>query len=275
MRWDLIHRTEFRYATPAKESFNQVRLQPMNAEGQNIEAFDLKVQPTARLRQYKDFYSNVVHHFEVPEPHEVLVIESKVRALTQAPAQLPDAIKPFPLHRIGEAASAFRCHDFLNASKFVDVEPETWRLALDAVNGETDAWQAAQAVVGFVNGYLKYASNSTSVHTHMREVLTHRQGVCQDFAHVALGLCRAIKIPALYVSGYLATEAASATHAWIEVFIPEVGWRGMDPTHKRQVDETYLKLAVGRDYADVAPVSGHYKGTQDRKMEVTVKIQTA
>ena len=275
MRWDIVHRTEFRYATPAQESFNQVRLQPMNAESQKIEAFDLKVQPNARLRQYKDFYSNVVHHFEVPEPHEVLVIESMVRALTQAPAQLPYDINPFPLNRIGEAASAFRCHDFLNASKFVDVEPETWRLALDAVNGETDAWQAAQAVVRFVNGYIKYTSNSTSVHTHMRDVLARQQGVCQDFAHVALGFCRAIKIPALYVSGYLATEAASATHAWIEVFIPELGWRGMDPTHNRQVDETYLKLAVGRDYADVAPVSGHYKGTQDRKMDVTLKIQTA
>ena len=92
MRWDLVHRTEYRYATPAKESFNQVRLQPMNAEGQKIEAFDLKVQPATRLRQYKDFYLNVVHHFEVPDPHEVLVIESKVRALTQAPAQLPEDI---------------------------------------------------------------------------------------------------------------------------------------------------------------------------------------
>lgn len=274
MRWDIIHRTEYRYSTPAKESFNQVRLQPMSAEGQQIESFDLSVQPVTRLRQYKDFYANVVHHFEIPEPHERLLIESKVRALTQTPASLSNESQPFPLDRIGEAASAFRCHDFLNASKYVDVEPQTWRLALDAINGATDAWQAAQAISEFVHGHIAYTANSTSVHTHMREVLAHRKGVCQDYAHVALGLCRSIKIPALYVSGYLATEAASATHAWIEVFIPDIGWRGLDPTHKCQVDETYLKLAVGRDYADVAPVSGHYKGTQDRKMEVTVKIET-
>ncbi len=274
MRWDIVHRTEYRYATPAKESFNQVRLQPMNAEGQKIEAFELKVLPAVRLRQYRDFYANVVHHFEIPEPHEALAIESRVKAITEAPTPLAADATLFPLDRIGEAGRSFRCHDFLNASKYVDLEPETWRLALDAVNGETDVWRAAQAITRFVHSSITYASNSTSVHTHMREVLHHRHGVCQDFAHVALGLCRAIKIPALYVSGYLATEAANATHAWIEAFVPETGWRGLDPTHNRQVDETYLKLAVGRDYADVAPVSGHYKGTQDRKMDVVVKIET-
>jgi transglutaminase-like putative cysteine protease len=83
-----------------------------------------------------------------------------------------------------------------------------------------------------------------------------------------------VKIPALYVSGYLATESASATHAWVEVFIPSVGWRGLDPTHNCQTDESYLKLAIGRDYDDVAPVTGHYKGTLERKMEVAVQIST-
>jgi len=246
----------------------------MTTVDQKVEAFDLSVQPATQLRQYRDFYANVVHHFEIPEPHELLVIESKVQAVTQSPAALAESATPFPWERIGEAASSLRCHDFLGASRFVDVEPETWRLAIDAVDGQTDTWQAAQAIMRFVNAHLAYAANSTSVHTHMREVLARRQGVCQDFAHVALGLHRAIKIPALYVSGYLATQAASATHAWIEVFIPETGWRGLDPTHNRLVDATYLKVAVGRDYADVAPVSGHYKGTKDRKMEVAVKIET-
>ena len=81
-----------------------------------------------------------------------------------------------------------------------------------------------------------------------------------------------MQAPLLYVSGYLATERASATHAWTEVLIPGVGWQALDPTHNRQPDETYVKIAVGRDYADVAPVAGNYKGTTDRKMEVTVKI---
>ena len=108
--------------------------------------------------------------------------------------------------------------------------------------------------------------------TPLEEVLAKRRGVCQDFAHLAIASLRSLGLPALYVSGYLATEAANATHAWMEVLIPGLGWRGLDPTHNRPVDETYIKLAVGRDYADVAPVSGNYKGTTDRKLEVEVKI---
>jgi transglutaminase-like putative cysteine protease len=274
MRWAIVHRTEYRYATPAKESFNQVRLQPMNTAEQTVENFQLSVLPAAKLLHYHDFYANVVHHFEIPEPHENLVIESTVQALTRPPATLAEDATVYPLERIGEAARSLRCHDFVNPSRYVDVEPVTWRLALDAIDGATDTWQAVQAITKFVHGHLTYVSNSTSVHTHMQEVLAQRQGVCQDFAHVALGLCRAVKIPALYVSGYLATEAASATHAWLEAFLPEIGWRGLDPTHNRLVDQSYLKIAVGRDYADVAPVCGHYKGTRERKMDVAVKIET-
>jgi transglutaminase-like putative cysteine protease len=107
----------------------------------------------------------------------------------------------------------------------------------------------------------------------MRDVLQDRRGVCQDFAHVMLGLCRVLKIPALYVSGYLATETASATHAWVEVLIPGVGWCALDPTHNRPTDEQYIKIAVGRDYSDVPPVAGNYKGTTDRQLSVTVNIR--
>src|SRR6266568_4751347 len=129
--------------------------------------------------------------------------------------------------------------------------------------------------MGFVHSHISYDPKATSVHTHMQEVLAQRKGVCQDFAHVAIGLFRAAKIPALYVSGYLATESASATHAWMEVFIPGLGWRALDPTHNRQTDETYVKIAVGRDYADVPPVTGNYKGTTDRRMQVQVSIRRA
>jgi transglutaminase-like putative cysteine protease len=124
----------------------------------------------------------------------------------------------------------------------------------------------------FVHGFLKYESNSTHVHTHMSELLRDRRGVCQDFAHLLIGLCRARKIPARYVSGYLATEAASATHAWVEVFLPGYGWRGLDPTHNCQIGETYVKIGNGRDYADVPPISGHYRGTREHTMTVDVKI---
>jgi len=273
MKWEILHRTEYNYAAPVRDSFNEVRLQPFSNESQTLDHFLLKVLPAARLRHHHDFYSNVVHHFEIPEPHNNLVVESHLGVTTQPQSPLAATDSPWPLAEISAALREGRVLDFLQESRFVALSPEAWRLALDATDGVTDAWQAALAIMKCVHSQFAYLPNSTSVHTHMREVLKERRGVCQDFAHVMIGMCRVLKIPALYVSGYLATETASATHAWMEVFIPGVGWRSLDPTHNRQTDETYVKIAVGRDYADVPPITGNYKGTTDRKMKVQVSIK--
>jgi len=173
---------------------------------------------------------------------------------------------------MNEAPNIERCFDYLQSSHFIELSPAIWKLALDATDGVDDAWLAVLALMKWVNTQFKYESNSTHVHTHVNEVIQDRRGVCQDFAHLLIGLCRSLKIPARYVSGYLATETASATHAWVEVFFPDHGWRSLDPTHDCQPGETYIKLGNGRDYADVAPISGNYRGTLERKMEVEVKI---
>jgi transglutaminase-like putative cysteine protease len=273
MKWEIIHRTEYTYASPVSDSFNEVRLQPVSDEWQHVNDFLLKVLPATRLRHHRDFYSNVVHHFEIPEPHITLLVEGLLHVTTRPRPALADSETPFPLARIGEAAREPRVFDFLQESRFVDLSPETWRLALDAAVDAVDTWQTALAIMRFVHAQVKYESKSTHVHTHMSDVLRERRGVCQDFAHVMIGMCRALKIPALYVSGYLATEIASATHAWMEVLIPGIGWRALDPTNNRQINDNYIKIAVGRDYADVPPVTGNYKGTTDRKMDVSVKIK--
>ena len=174
-----------------------------------------------------------------------------------------------------EAGQSDRCFDFVQASRFTDTSPETWRLAVDATEGQTDAWQAALAIMRFVHGRMAYEPQTTHVHTQAREALAEGRGVCQDFAHVMIGLCRAAQIPARYVSGYLATQRAGGTHAWTEVFIPSVGWVALDPTHNSQPGETYVKIATGRDYNDVPPLRGTYRGTQERTMEVAVEIRPA
>jgi len=273
MKFEIIHRTIFRYVSPVHDSFNEVRLQPFSNEYQSVDDFLLKVLPAARLQHHHDFYSNTIHRFEIAEPHSTLLVESHLRVTTRLPVWPARTDTPFPLARIGEALPEPRGFDFLQDSHYVEASPEVWRLALDATAGITDTWQVCLALLKFINEHFKYESNSTSVHTHMRDVLLARRGVCQDFAHVMIGLCRALKIPALYVSGYLATEIASASHAWVEVLLPGLGWIGLDPTHNRPVDDTYVKIAVGRDYADVPPVAGHYKGTTDRQLDVKVDIK--
>ena len=273
MKWDIVHQTRFTYAKPVKHSFNEARLQPFSNAEQTVESFELNVLPAARLSQYHDLYSNLVHHFEIVEPHSSLLVESKVRVTTRPAPPIAENLAPFPLTSIDDAIHDTRTCQFMEASRYIEISPEAWRLAVDAAIGREDIWQAALAVMHSVHSKFEYLPNSTTVHTHMRDVLKARRGVCQDFAHVMIGLCRSLRIPALYVSGYLATEKASATHAWTEVFVPGVGWRALDPTHDRQAGESYVKIAIGRDYADVPPITGVYQGTIDRKMEVKVEIK--
>lgn len=272
MRFQILHRTDYRYATPVRDSFNDVRLRPCANDDQRVETFELSVDPRALSGEYHDIFANSVHHFEVPEPHDRLVFESRAVVETHPRKPLTVEATPWPIAQIDDAVRMARCYDFLHASRYVDTEPETWRMALDAVDSRADSWQAALALMRFVHRHLTYTPGATNAHSHMADALGKRAGVCQDFSHVLIGLCRSLRIPALYVSGYLATENASATHAWSEVYIPGIGWVGLDPTHDCMVNENYIKIAVGRDYADVPPVSGHYRGTRDRVMEVGVEI---
>ena len=277
MKLRVVHRTHYAYAEPVKESFNEARLQPVTADGQVCDSFILKVLPSGRLSHYQDFYLNRVHYFEVVEPHSALSIES-VSSITTSENLLAEDAPTVPFSRLPECLKLERCYDSLQGSRYVSVGPEVWRLAVDACQGQQDVWQAAVAMMRFVHSGFAYMPRVTHVNTHMLEVLEQRRGVCQDFAHVLLGMCRAMKISARYVSGYLYNEpagnlmGAQASHAWCEVFVPDFGWRALDPTNNQQADRHYVKIAVGRDYADIVPVQGHYKGTPHKTMTVEVNV---
>jgi transglutaminase-like putative cysteine protease len=278
MKLHVLHRTRFKYAATVRESFNEARLQPVTTGPQVCHNFLLKILPTAKLSHYLDFYFNYVHLFDLTQPHTELVVEANSTVTTGDTPPLAAAATPAPLSAIDACARMERCYDFLQSSTYVEVNAELWRLALDATEGQTDAWQAAQAIMRSIFRHFRYQPAATHVHTHMRDVLQNRAGVCQDFAHVMLGLCRALKIPARYVSGYLYNgpadqlKGAQASHAWVEVYVPEHGWCGLDPTNSRLVDGHYIKVAVGRDYADVSPLKGTYRGTAKRQLLVDVLV---
>ncbi|HEY3862181.1 MAG TPA: transglutaminase family protein [Verrucomicrobiae bacterium] len=271
-RWQIKHRTAYTYGAPARDSFNDARLKPVSNARQTAESFCLTTTPAAAFHEYQDFYGNWIHHFEIPSLHSSLVIESQSVVEAHPPAPLPEDAATVPLAGMPELVKSSDYFDYLGGSRLVTVEPEIWRLALDATSGLSDTWQAAQALLRFTHGCLEYSPASTGVHTPLREALAKKRGVCQDFAHLMLGLCRALKIPASYVSGYLAVEKARATHAWVEVWIPTAGWLALDPTHNRQIDHTYIKIGNGRDYSDVPPVTGSYRGTVKHTMEIDVQI---
>ncbi len=278
MKFSIAHTTFYAYDHPVSDSFNDARLCPVSDHTQCCRSFLLETDPPSpSLLRRLDFFTNQVHHFEVLEPHPCLRITARSEVETFA-APAPDPVAPVPSGQWRE-----RFHDFLSASPLVDIGPAVEHEAqLIGAAGE-EARTQVEAVMAHVHRSFTYRSGATGVDTSVREALRLRYGVCQDFAHVMLALCRFRGLPARYVSGYFHTDRpvadtaddSSESHAWVECFLPEVGWTGYDPTHNRRVGERYIKVAVGRDYTDVRPLAGSYRGEAAVRMTVTVDVRPA
>jgi transglutaminase-like putative cysteine protease len=274
----LLHRTTFVYAGKAQDSFNEVRLKPVDDANQICRSFELRTDPATQIRDYLDFYGNAVHYFDVVAGHERLMIEAVSEIETTPNAARP----PVPVvKRTGtEPSSDSELHaEFLGDSHYVPLDVEVWREAKDALpNGPSDVWSDVRAICRHVYRTFTYKPRSTGVTTLATDAIKLKAGVCQDFAHVALGMCRCSGIPARYVSGYFIKSQRQdneeeASHAWIEAFVPGFGWAPYDPTHDRAADERYIKAASGRDYADIRPVSGTYRGGKTRSLSVEVRVR--
>ena len=276
----VLHRTTFVYAGQAHDSFNEVRLHPVDERLQTCRRYALRVEPEAEPRAYRDFYGNEVQYFDVATGHSRLVVEAESEVET-----VPDAERPaIPIVSAAElAASPERemLAEFSTDSHYVPLEAELWREAQDALAaGRSDVWADVRRLSRHVHSTFTYRPNVTGVSTLATDALKLRAGVCQDFAHVLLGLCRSVGIPARYVSGYFFNRhrrkgEIEASHAWIEAYVPGYGWAAYDPTHDRGADDHYVKVAAGRDYADIRPVSGTYRGAATRDLRVVVRIREA
>ena len=278
MKLHVSHLTRYDYGSAVRESFNEARLQPAADHRQALHDFKLLITPHATVSHYPDFHGNTVHLFEINPPHLELSVSALATVTTTDSPALAPTDAPAPLSELSKSMMLDSCYEFLPPSTYVEITPETTSLARLAAGNESDVWQAAQSIMRYVHGEFHYQPASTNVHTHMREVLKARHGVCQDFAHVMLGFCRALQIPARYVSGYLYNgpadqlKGAQASHAWVEVHVPGHGWCGLDPTNAQSVAGNHVKVATGRDYADVSPLKGTYRGTDRRKMTVDVLV---
>ncbi len=275
---EVRHRTHFSYHDQVWDSFNEARLQPVTDTAQICRRFFLHLTPSAEVRDYPDFFQNCVHYFDIKAAHSELTVEAVSQVATHADTrgQVPVTNPPEGL----KSASIMEAYfDYLHDSQFVSQAAEIWREAMDVLpNGATDLWQDTVKVGHHVYSTFAYTPAATTVNTHPTEVVRLRKGVCQDFAHVMLGILRNVGIPARYVSGYFYNpnrlpDEVEASHAWVEVYLPGYGWRGFDPTHDRVPDTRYVKLAVGRDYADIRPLSGTFRGRGTREMSVDVRVR--
>jgi transglutaminase-like putative cysteine protease len=283
MRYTVRHVSRFTYEKPITESVMEARMQPRSDVFQRCLHFTLTTTPQARVMTYLDHDGNAVHHFDIPVRHSRLVVtaEALVDSIGREPA--PDALGPDAWNEIDALAASGEWFEHLAPSTYAKPTPALAEFAreLDLNRGE-DPLRLLRRLMRDMNARLEYRPKSTRVDSPIDETLTARCGVCQDFAHIFIALARQLGIPSRYVSGYLfpRTEsenrtAAHATHAWVECYLPGLGWSGFDPTNNEDAGDGHIRVAIGRDYSDVPPTRGVYKGVSAVNTELAVAVRVA
>ncbi|MGB6947557.1 MAG: transglutaminase family protein [Bryobacteraceae bacterium] len=285
MYYSIRHVTKFRYSAHVSESLMEARMQPRSDAAQRCLSFQLNVQPKTRVQSYRDYLGNTVHHFDVPGRHKQLSIVADALVDVQPVLALPKSLGENAWEELDDMIAAGDYIEMLMPSQFGQSTDllEEFAHELDVESREKarqcDPLQFVLNLNALLYAKIAYVPKSTRVDSPIDHALESRQGVCQDFAHVMIGLTRRIGIPCRYVSGYLfhkagdkTRSAEGATHAWVETLLPGLGWVGFDPTNNVLAGERHVRTSVGRDYADVPPTKGVFKGSAESQLLVAVHV---
>jgi transglutaminase-like putative cysteine protease len=284
MEYIVRHVTRFRYSTPISESVMEVRMQPRRENHQHCLSFELTTEPRARITASRDYLGNIVHHFDVPERHTQLTITAQALVSLSA-APLPTDLPPSAWDELDALVADGDALDMLIPSEFARPTPLLRDLARELnIARRDDPLTLLRAINAALHETLTYTPASTEVDSPIDDALRLRRGVCQDYAHIMIALVRDLRIPCRYVSGYLYRPAADpapdgpatdATHAWVEALLPGLGWVGFDPTNNTIAADQHIRVAIGRDYADVPPTRGVFKGQARTELAVAVQVALA
>ncbi|MFN3220241.1 MAG: transglutaminase domain-containing protein [Acidimicrobiales bacterium] len=284
MRLDIRYRTVFEYDEPVRESQNELRACPVSDDRQQLIAYRVTTSPSSRTLSYTDYWGTRVDHFGVREPH--LRLEVLAEAAVETSPRPPISAMP-TLDALDDPSFRDLHGEYLERSPHCDwaggIVAEARRIV--EINGP-DLVRTVFAMHGLVGARLAYRPGSTDIGQPIEEIMAGGVGVCQDFAHLAVALCRSVGIPARYVSGYLFSrddatgEIAGTgelvrvqTHAWFEAAVPGLGWLPLDPTNRLEVGYQHVKIGHGRDYDDVPPLRGSYSGHGTPKVDAGVEIR--
>jgi transglutaminase-like putative cysteine protease len=291
-RYKLAHVTLFSYDGPVSESYNELRLRPRHDETQSCLSFRLTTTPFSRPAAHLDYFNNWVHQFHILPEHRELRVESEAIVLVHP--QQPWQANPVPLQELDRRLNSMRdeFYDWMAPSQYCPVV-SALQPFVDEAEARCDgsAKGFAETAATVVNEKFTYKPGATHVHSSVEDILDSRAGVCQDFSHMLISILRRRGIPARYVSGYLIPRqnaaqedgraamenviGGQASHAWVQAHIPDLGWIGLDPTVGYFVDERHILVARGRDYGDVPPVRGVYKGHAGQSLSVDVLVRPA
>jgi transglutaminase-like putative cysteine protease len=278
--YSVRHTTRFHYEPAVRESLMEVRLQPRSEGDQRCLSFTLDVDPAANIMQYRDFAGNTVHHFDIAGTHKVVKVTAQ-SAVEVQPVPAPRAADGGDWADLDALIAGNDHWEMLLPSHFAQSSPPLEQLANEL--GWTRRGNPL-ALLSELNeaiyNLFAYVPNSTKVDSPIEDALRNRQGVCQDFAHIMIALVRRLQIPCRYVSGYMFHRDESekdrslegASHAWVEALVPRLGWIAFDPTNNLVGGDRHIRVAIGRDYADVPPTRGVYKGEAQSELSVAVTV---
>jgi transglutaminase-like putative cysteine protease len=278
MLYTIDHETAYSYSQRVRESYTVCHLQPMSDITQYCTGFDLRIEPHAQIFFYRDRFGNEAQHFSYLPNHDALKISARSSVVTARPS-IPEP--PGSVHREALAMDSLlpELYDYLHESAYTTFGPALREFAAWLGEPGDDLAHYFIRAGEAIHELFRYDRDATGVHTMVDEAVELRSGVCQDFAHLLVALARLYGIPARYVSGYIHTRSgddvlgAEASHAWCEAYLPPYGWVGYDPTNARLINDEFVKIAVGRDYRDVSPVRGVYKGASQGLLSVNVAVE--
>ncbi|GEN53455.1 transglutaminase family protein [Halobacillus faecis] len=283
MKFQIEHTNTFYYDNFVDQSMNHIRLKPRTDECQRLLAYRTEITPGSMTKEHIDLWGNHVETFFIPEKHEHLTLKTTSTV----------SIQKSPFIRMIECSSEmqtifhselFRHHylAYLNETPYTFLYKEQHEEIINEVGDAKDPIRFSLRLMEYINQSIRYDTTTTQVNTKAYESWPIRGGVCQDYAHIMIGVLRSQGVPARYVSGYLyvgedsALVGDAATHAWVEVMVPGIGWVGLDPTNNVEALEQHIRIGTGRDYADVSPLQGVYRGggqNLDVKVSVTLLDQ--
>jgi len=289
MLYQVRHRTRFRYAYPVSFARCNLRLQPVEWAGQTLEGFRLDLSPAARVTGTRPIgYLGHVSRMVMERPSRELMIESRFRIRVERPVPVPHEDDPI----VAEVAAIARTTldigvespaNYIYPSPSIPLSAEITAWCGELLAPERGIVEAGLALATRIHDHFTYDGSATTVDTSPAEAFEKRHGVCQDFAQIMIAGLRGAGVPAAYVSGYLRTVpppgkerlvGADATHAWVVIWCgPARGWLGFDPTNACLVSGDHIVTAMGRDYADVAPIDGVFTGQEGQKIDVSVDVE--
>lgn len=267
MRLKIQHTTSYTYEGPASYAIQVLRLTPRDHRGQYVCDWRIEVNADCKLDAMQDPFGNLTHSFSVDGPIEDLTIS----AIGEIETGDTDGIVAGTRERLPRAL-------YLRETALTGPDPAIRRFAHEVASaGPADTLSLAHRLNAAVHETMRFDAGVTQTSTSAAEAFAHRNGVCQDLAHVFIAACRHLGVPARYVGGYMfradGENDQKAGHAWAEAFIESIGWVGFDPVHARCPTDAYVRIACGLDFLAASPIRGTRYGGTGEEMTVSVAIE--